>query len=501
MPHGDILPRRNARMHRTRHVDMNMIRTRWTYGQVVGRAVLGLLSLTALSAGGEAAIAAPSQQSAVSISVAAIDARAHPEVSAALVVRNASGVPIAGLDAGAFAVTEDALSAPVAPSAVVEATDAARPTALVLALDVSGSMEGQPLADLKSAAQGLVDLLGPRDEVALMAFADAVALEGDPLPMDPVREVPFTTDRTALRAAIDGLAAGGNTPLYDAATKAVRLAAERPGGPAAVLLFTDGRDEVAGGPPGSGSTVANEDSPIRAANQERVPIFTIGLGESRDEPWLRRVALETGGAYTAVGASSQLAAEFAGVLARLKHAYRVSWRSVLPADGAPHRATVDVTVASGSTASAYGVWRSGALESASGDGSVQAGGQAGAADPGGAGDDTAADAAGDGDGPAGTGPGQNGAESGSGALDDGPSDTASTGGHDAADDAGPMPLRYVPALALAGLAAVVFALLVATARRRERRRPTATRCVVCGRVLDGPGAPCPVHGIRGTYEG
>lgn len=462
--------------------------------RLIPRAVAVFAAVLALGIFGPPSIAeaSPAAQSAVTVHIDSIDARAHPDVTASIVVRGASGVPVAGLGPAAFAITEDANASPLTPTAVGEVADAARPTALVLALDISGSMTGQPLADLKAAALGLIGALGPADEIAVVAFADTVALEGEPLPLDPARELDFTGDRTALQAVVEGLSAGGNTPLYDAASKAVRLAAARPGG-AAVLLFTDGRDEVAGGPPGSGSTVSNEDSPVRAANQERVPIFTVGLGNARDDAWLRRVALETGGAYTATNDSNRLSAEFAAVMARLKHQYRLTWRSDLPADGSPHRATVDVTVASGSTAAAYGLWRSGTLEVGGGT-SLDVASETGGTSDAGAGAGSNAD----GD----DGAGHDGGGSDGAGADEplGVEGRAADGAIASGPSASGLPGRYYPAAALAAIAALI-GLTLTLAIWRGRHPKSGPRCVLCGRRLSGPGAPCPVHGLRGTYDG
>jgi hypothetical protein len=203
-------------------------------------------------------------------------------------------------------------------------------------------MKGKPLEDAKDAAIRLLDRLGPQDRAAIIAFADEVNLE-EPFPqLDPDREHDFTTDKEPLYRLIEGLEAGGNTPLYDALYKAVRLAAREPAGNRAVLLLTDGRDEVLGGPRGSGSRVADEDTPIREANRARVPVFTIGLGEEVDTPYLKRVAMETGGVFQEAPDSAQLAALFRNVANLLKQQYRITYISGVERDGKMHRVLVTV---------------------------------------------------------------------------------------------------------------------------------------------------------------
>ena len=153
--------------------------------------------------------------------------------------------------------------------------------------------------------------------------------------------VGFGGDKTALYGAIDRLQAGGWTPLYDTAYKAVTWARPRQGN-RAVLLFTDGREEKA--PNGTGgSKVANDDSPIREANRAGVPVFTVGLGADVDETYLKRLALETGGTYQHTANSAELAQLFRNVADLLKQQYRITYTSGLPADGGMHQVLVAVT--------------------------------------------------------------------------------------------------------------------------------------------------------------
>src|SRR5262249_14027085 len=74
--------------------------------------------------------------------------------------------------------------------------------ALVLAIDRSGSMEGEKLAVAKEAARGTASLLGSDDRIGVVAFdAEAVAL----VHLQPAR------NRAALDQGIAQLRAGGGT--------------------------------------------------------------------------------------------------------------------------------------------------------------------------------------------------------------------------------------------------------------------------------------------------
>jgi len=219
-----------------------------------------------------AAVAAES----VTLRIDDVMADAFPQMTAVVTVRGEFGVPIPGLTAANFAVREDN-QLPLPDIASVEA--AVNPDihiAVVLAIDVSGSMGGPKLRDAQEAARRFLDGLTHQDQAALIAFSGAIDLEGE----DEAREQPFGGDKAVMVAVIDSLQAEGATPLYDAAYKAVQWAASQPSGNRAVVLFTDGKEEKTADGAG-GSRIANEDSPIREANRAGVPVFTISTAATR----------------------------------------------------------------------------------------------------------------------------------------------------------------------------------------------------------------------------
>ena len=107
----------------------------------------------------------------------------------------------------------------VGPVAVASAGAAVkRPTQIMLVLDRSGSMTGQPIADLKVAAKGFLSYFAPtqdKDQVGLISFSTAVRL-------DRALGYNFVTPMTT---AINGMSAGGWTNSEDAI-----LQVSRPGG-------------------------------------------------------------------------------------------------------------------------------------------------------------------------------------------------------------------------------------------------------------------------------
>lgn len=276
----------------------------------------------------------PQPPTELNMKLGAVDISRFPEVTVPVTVRDANGVPVPELSVDAFTMREDMAAQAVTVVDLVPSVNPEIPVSLVLVMDVSGSMAGQPLADAKDAARALVSQLGAQDHVGILAFADTVDLDA----IDPRREQPPTPDHAVVGDLIDSLTAEGGTPLYDALYKAVLWTQKASLGHRAVILLTDGVDE------GPGSRVAGDDTPINEATRANIPIFTIGLGGEIDSGYLERVARTTGGFYQETPDSEDLAGLFVKVPDALKQQYLVSYASDLPSDGQTHQLQVTVRV-------------------------------------------------------------------------------------------------------------------------------------------------------------
>jgi hypothetical protein len=178
-------------------------------------------------------------------------------------------------------------------------------------IDVSGSMAAQEgptdrIGLAAAAAQGGLTLFPDSSSIGLWAFssdlADGRAWEElvplgrltEPVGAAPSRRAALATQAATLRDRL-----GGETALYDtvlAATREVRAGYE-PGRSNAVVLITDGRNEVDGGIdlPTAVQTLRAEADPTRP-----VALIAIGIGPDSDQEALRRLAEATGGrAYAA----------------------------------------------------------------------------------------------------------------------------------------------------------------------------------------------------------
>ncbi len=211
---------------------------------------------------------------------------------------------------------------------------------VMLAIDTSSSMlaaDVQPtrIAAARQAVDQFLGQLPARVQVGLVTFAATARLESRP-----------TTDRAAVREALDAAAVQPGTAIGDGLRLALDASRTGPGGnggsgasgenggtgaggrpPTAVLLMSDGLS--------SGGV-----APLTAAEQarrERVPVFTVALGTpgavlrqpggravplAPDETTLRRMAELTGGRFFTAPSRAELTAVYRNLGSRLAYARR-----------------------------------------------------------------------------------------------------------------------------------------------------------------------------------
>ncbi len=104
---------------------------------------------------------------------------------------------------------------------------------VVLVIDISGSMKGAPLDAAKAAASSFVQQLPPGVGIAVVAFDQKATT---------VAERSATRDETL--QAINSLAVGGDTALFDALVLAESLFSEAEGTKRVLVALTDGGDSA-----------------------------------------------------------------------------------------------------------------------------------------------------------------------------------------------------------------------------------------------------------------
>ena len=162
--------------------------------------------------------------------------------------------------------------------------------AVVVALDVSGSMQGEKLAEAKKALTRFVEKATGRVDVGLVAFSDHV--EAAALPTGNVSQV---------LEVIDGLEANGGT-MYSYGLSTV-LSMLRPYRyirvPTAIVFASDGMP----GDPQVYPLLVDE------ARRLGIPVYTVYIGEPNPvaENLLRSIAQKTGGEHYTVRDAAKLA--------------------------------------------------------------------------------------------------------------------------------------------------------------------------------------------------
>ena len=159
----------------------------------------------------------------------------------------------------------------------------------LLVLDTSGSMTGASLAGAKTAAAAFLDSAPTDVRVGLLTFASTVQLV-----------VPPTTDRAALTRAVTGLKANGETRLYDAVLRGLRVLGS--GGDRTIVLLSDGKDE------GSRASLTGATSQLERAG---VAVHVVSLGVDRAQAaQLDALARAARGRVVSAGQAAQLATAF-----------------------------------------------------------------------------------------------------------------------------------------------------------------------------------------------
>jgi tight adherence protein B len=269
-----------------------------------------LATVLALAALLLAAATAPVAAQTEGIDVRSVDSSGFPLVRAVV-----SGPTITGDPEAAFTVVEDGQERNV---------DVVRLRSndlnVVVAVDVSGSMAGEPMEQVKSAVGQLLQTLPADVPVSLVSFAQSAVLQH-----------PFSTDRASLQAAVDGLIAAGGTALFDGVDRSITQLASR-GGTSALVVLADGAD--------SASTSASAESIIERLSTTEVATSFVALQTpDQDLAVIQAMADAGDGDVVTVDQAAQFSEAFTRIAAGLGGLFELRWTSVSDGESA------DLTIA------------------------------------------------------------------------------------------------------------------------------------------------------------
>jgi Ca-activated chloride channel family protein len=182
----------------------------------------------------------------------------------------------------------------------VDPTSLRPPREITYIVDTSGSMEGVSIEQAKEALLLALDRLRPGDRFNVIEFNSTTrSLHGAPIPVD-VHTV------AAARAFVRGLRARGGTEMLPALTAA--LATPR-GGPhlRQIVFLTDG-------------AVGNEDQLLRLIEQrlDGRRLFTIGIGPAPNAFFMKKAAEAGRGTFTFIGDAREVKERMGALLRKIE---------------------------------------------------------------------------------------------------------------------------------------------------------------------------------------
>lgn len=174
---------------------------------------------------------------------------------------------------------------------------------LALALDVSGSMQGDAMEAAREAALDLLDALEDGDRFSLVTFGGKVEIGF-------ASQVLTEGSRQDARIAIGGIEAKGTTEMLGGLSQALEQAriGHNPEGVNRVVLLSDGVPNQADGVANLGDQAASMG----------MTITSLGLGLEFDESLLTQLSQRSGGRYHYIEDSEQVQEVFAKELLQMR---------------------------------------------------------------------------------------------------------------------------------------------------------------------------------------
>ena len=178
---------------------------------------------------------------------------------------------------------------------------------VVVALDVSSSMTGEPLAEAKAAVAALLANLPDTVPVSVVSFGAGASVQSN-----------FTADRDATMTAVNSLIAAGGTSLFDGINLGLaQLAAQ--GGTGALIVLADGGDS------GNGATL--EETTEKLVDSD-VAVSFVGLRSEDFTPEsLEAMTGPSDAELVVVDDSADFVSSFGDIGAGLGTSYEIRWRS------------------------------------------------------------------------------------------------------------------------------------------------------------------------------
>ena len=196
------------------------------------------------------------------------------------------------------------------------ATNLGRAKSIVLAVDRSRSMEGQPLTDAVAAARSFVAAKPLEDRISVLTYAT-----------QPIFLTGFQTSTTDADSALRSISVdpAGGTTLNDAIVLSSNSLASEAYLGRVIIIVTDGNET---------RSDATLEQAIASAQDAGVSVYVVGIESAAFNPKpLQRLAEETGGNYYGAADSTALSEVYTSIAEELSRTWRLEYvTSALPSE-------------------------------------------------------------------------------------------------------------------------------------------------------------------------
>jgi VWFA-related protein len=216
-----------------------------------------------------------------------------------LVTERDKGPALAGLKASDFEVLDNGVAQQVDLVSFEQI-----PLNVVLALDMSESVSGDRLDQLREASAELIASLAKDDQAGSVTFTERVVLGSK-----------LTSDFAKVRDAMTPLNDAGNTAIIDA-TYAAMMLGESDVGRGLVIVFSDGVDTA---------SWLTADTVLNTARRSDVVVYAVSVQSRLKPEFLRDVTSATGGRLYEIEKTANLSNVFLSVLEEFRHRYLISY--------------------------------------------------------------------------------------------------------------------------------------------------------------------------------
>jgi len=205
----------------------------------------------------------------------------YPKVKVTVSVVDRNEEPIENLTINDFRVYENGIKRKIISVRSLKGT---KPLSIIMLLDISGSMQGEPIVELKSAAIEFIRLMPDNWKVQLILFNEYINnIYGS-----------FISNKIELISTISQISAGGATNLHNVLNLSYSISKQTKDSDA-IVVFSDGVDTM--------NVSGSREKAIKGSLGCKAPIYSIGyLGYnpqygSIDEELLKTISSNTRGRF------------------------------------------------------------------------------------------------------------------------------------------------------------------------------------------------------------